>query len=38
MSGQSGKINAALVAVTCDPNIRSAKVATAPKAESSVNR
>ena len=38
ISGQSGKTSAATVAVTCEPNSRSAKVAAAVNAASSVNR
>ena len=38
ISGQSGKTSAVEVAVTCDPNSRSAKVRAVVKAASSVNR
>ena len=38
MSGQSGKTSAVSVAVTCEPNSSSAKVAAAANAARSVNR
>ena len=38
MSGQSGKMSAESVAVTCEPNRSSANVASAPNAARSVKR
>jgi hypothetical protein len=38
ISGQSGNTSAAFCAVTCEPNRRSAYVATAENAARSVNR